>query len=84
MGLANFMRTQIFSAIAALRLGTDIFTERENVRVDFLSGHGGLFKVKDVGQRLMAADLNIPIAVTETASEGGAWGVSRYYRRTRF
>ncbi len=54
----------------------DILTEKENVRVDTLLGHGGLFKTKEVGQRIMAAALNVPVAVNEAASEGGAWGIA--------
>jgi sugar (pentulose or hexulose) kinase len=44
--------------------------------VDRLTGHGGLFKVPGVGQRILAAALNSPISVMETAGEGGAWGIA--------
>jgi len=71
--LANFMRAQLFSALAALRIGMDILFSRERVSLDQLVGHGGLFKTKDVGQRLMAGAL---VAVTETAGEGGPWGMA--------
>ena len=74
--LANFMRTLLFSAMATLKLGMDILTEKENVALDSLLGHGGLFKTKDVGQRLMAGALNTPISVMESAGEGGAWGIA--------
>ena len=39
-------------------------------------GHGGLFKTPVVGQKLMAGALNTPVAVMETAGEGGAWGIA--------
>ncbi|MDR0684003.1 MAG: hypothetical protein LBF83_02605 [Spirochaetaceae bacterium] len=39
-------------------------------------GHGGLFKTKGVGQRLLAAALDAPVAVMESAGEGGAWGIA--------
>jgi sugar (pentulose or hexulose) kinase len=39
-------------------------------------GHGGLFKTKGVGQRLMAAAMGVPVSVMETAGEGGAWGIA--------
>lgn len=46
------------------------------MRVDKITGHGGLFKTKGVGQRILAAALNSPISVMETAGEGGAWGMA--------
>jgi sugar (pentulose or hexulose) kinase len=74
--LANFMRTHLCSTVAAMKLGLDILTGREGVRLDCLTGHGGLFKTPTVGQKLMASALNTPIAVMETAGEGGAWGIA--------
>ncbi|GHS87945.1 ATPase [Synergistales bacterium] len=74
--LANFMRTLLFSTVATLKIGMDILTEQEDVRLDQLLGHGGLFKTKIVGQTLMAAALNVPVTVMESAGEGGAWGIA--------
>jgi len=74
--LANFMRTLLFSTMASLKLGMNILTEKEKVKLDCLLGHGGLFKTKGVGQRLMAGALNVPVAVMESAGEGGAWGIA--------
>ena len=74
--LANFMRTILFSTMGTLKLGMDILTEKEQVRLDSLLGHGGLFKTREVGQRLMAGALNTPVSVMESAGEGGAWGVA--------
>jgi sugar (pentulose or hexulose) kinase len=74
--LANFMRTLLFSTMGTLKLGMDILTGQEQVRLDNLLGHGGLFKTKGVGQRLLAAALNVPVAVMESAGEGGAWGIA--------
>ena len=73
--LANFMRTHLFSALGALKVGLDIL-EKEKVQVDEILGHGGFFKTKGVGQRLMAAAMNTDISVMETAGEGGAWGIA--------
>lgn len=73
--LANFFRTHIYSAIATLKIGMEIL-ENENVAIDCLTGHGGLFKTEIVGQKLMAGALNTPISVMETAGEGGAWGIA--------
>lgn len=73
--LANFMRVHLFSALGALKIGMDILFEQEQVRLDQLLGHGGFFKTREVGQRIMAAAMNVPVAVMETAGEGGAWGI---------
>jgi sugar (pentulose or hexulose) kinase len=74
--LANFMRSHLYSSMTALKLGTDIITEREGVKLDLLTGHGGLFKTEKTVQTLMAGALGVPVAVMETAGEGGAWGMA--------
>jgi len=71
--LANFMRTHLFTSMGALKIGMDILKE-ENVSIDSVVGHGGLFKTEEVGQRFMAAAMGAPVTVMETAGEGGAWG----------
>jgi sugar (pentulose or hexulose) kinase len=73
--LSNFMRVHLFSALGALKIGLEIF-ERENVKIDQILGHGGFFKTELVGQKIMAAAMNVPISVMETAGEGGAWGIA--------
>jgi sugar (pentulose or hexulose) kinase len=74
--LANFMRTHLFSSLGALRIGCDILFIQEQVKIDQILGHGGFFKTKGVGQKIMAAALNVPVSVMETAGEGGAWGIA--------
>ena len=74
--LANFMRSHLYSAVATLKIGMDILLKEEHVAVDSLMGHGGFFKTPMVGQRVMAAGMNAPITVMDTASEGGAWGMA--------
>ena len=74
--LANFIRTHLFSSLGALKIGMDILFEQEKVKLDQLLGHGGFFKTEDVGQRMMAAAMNVPVSVMETAGEGGAWGIA--------
>ena len=74
--LANFMRTQLYAAIGVLKIGNDILFKDEKVNVDRITGHGGYFTTKGVGQRFLAAALNSPISVMETAGEGGAWGIA--------
>lgn len=74
--LANFMRTHLFTAFGALKIGMDILTENENVAIDSILAHGGLFKTPVVGQKILAGALNVPISVMSTAGEGGAWGMA--------
>jgi len=73
--LANFMRTHLFTSLGAMRIGLDILFKQEDVKVDEILGHGGLFKTEGVGQRIMAAATNTPVTVMDTAGEGGAWGI---------
>ena len=74
--LANFMRAHLYGAIGVLKIGNDILFKDEMIRVDRITGHGGYFKTAGVGQRMLAAALNSPISVMETAGEGGAWGIA--------
>ena len=74
--LANFMRAHLYGAIGVLKLGNDILLKEEKVQVDRITGHGGYFTTPIVGQRMLAAALNSPISVMETAGEGGAWGIA--------
>lgn len=73
---ANFMRLQLYSAVASLKYGLDILFREENVTIEKMYGHGGFFKTPEVGQRIMAAVMNAPVTVMETAGEGGAWGIA--------
>ncbi|RYZ05370.1 MAG: ATPase [Myxococcales bacterium] len=74
--LPNFMRALLYSSLCAMRSGLDVLTEKEKVVIDEIRGHGGFFKGGDVGQRLMAAALKVPVSVPATAGEGGAWGMA--------
>ena len=76
MSLANFMRTHLLATLATLREGMDLLVERENVALDTMYAHGGLFKTEGVGQRLLAAAIRTPVSVGEIAGEGGAWGMA--------
>lgn len=74
--LPNFMRTHLYAALGALKIGMDILVKSEQVKIDKIFAHGGLFKTPGVGQRMMAAAMNAPVSVMETAGEGGAWGIA--------
>ncbi len=73
--LANFFRAQLYSTMSTLKIGMDILAE-ENVAIDSLTGHGGLFKTPVVGQKYMAAACNASVTCMETAGEGGPYGMA--------
>lgn len=73
--LANFLRAQLYSTMATLKIGMDLLA-REHVAIDSLTGHGGLFKTPGVGQKYMAAACNAPVTVMESAGEGGPYGMA--------
>lgn len=73
--LANFLRSSLYSTMATLKIGMDIL-EEENVAIDSLTGHGGLFKTPIVGQKYMAAACNAPVTCMVTAGEGGPYGMA--------
>ena len=73
--LANFMRSQIYGTMATMCIGMELL-HKENVAIDSLTGHGGLFKTPGVGQRYMAAACKAPVTCMETAGEGGPYGMA--------
>lgn len=76
LDLAGFMRTQLFASLATLRIGMDVLLSAEEVPLDAMFAHGGLFSTRGVAQNFLAAALDTPVSVGDTASEGGAWGVA--------
>lgn len=74
--LANLMRSHLYSTMATLKIGMDVLLKEEEVKIDKILGHGGLFKTKGVAQNFLAAAVNAPVSVMETAGEGGAWGMA--------
>lgn len=74
--LANFVKVTLYTAFGALKMGLDILLKEEDVKIDSIFGHGGLFTTKGVCQKILAAAMNAPVSVMDTASEGGAWGMA--------
>lgn len=74
--LANFMRAHLYTSLGAVKMGLDILFDDEKVKVERITGHGGFFKTKGVGQRYLAAAVGAPVTVMDTAGEGGAWGIA--------
>lgn len=77
--LANVMRAQLYGVFGTLALGMRVLTDAEHgegVVIDRMLAHGGVFRTAGVAQRFLAGALGAPVAVGETASEGGAWGIA--------
>lgn len=62
--------------MATIRIGQDILTEEENIFIKEMSAHGGVFKTKEIMQKIVAASLNTNISIYDSASEGGSWGIA--------
>ena len=70
------MRTQLYSSLCSMKVGLNILFKDEEVKLDYINGHGGFFKTLGVGQKIMASAFNAPCAILSTAGEGGAWGIA--------
>ena len=73
--LANFMRLHLSSAFGAMRMGMEIL-KKENIKIDKLVGHGGIFKTPVASQSILASAMEVPITVMDTAGDGGPWGIA--------
>lgn len=73
--LANFMRAEVYAMFATLSLGMKVL-HGEEVALDSMFAHGGIFKTEGVAQRFLAAAVEAPVSVSQTASEGGSWGIA--------
>lgn len=73
--LGNAMRAQLYGVFGTLALGMRVLDD-EQVRLDRMQAHGGIFRTAGVAQRFLAGVLRAPVAVGATASEGGAWGIA--------
>ena len=73
--LANFVRAQLYGVFGTLSIGMRVLAD-EGVQLERMYAHGGMFRTAGVAQGFLAAALNAPVSVAETASEGGAWGMA--------
>ena len=76
LSVANLMRSLIYSCMSTLKIGMDILIGQEKIALDKIYAHGGLFKSPVTGQRFLASALGVPVALMESAGEGGAWGIA--------
>ncbi|WP_341856875.1 FGGY-family carbohydrate kinase [Brachybacterium sp. GPGPB12] len=70
------MRAQLYGAFGALAVGMDALLKDEGVRLDVMYAHGGIFRTRGVAQQVLADALGVPVALGESAGEGGAWGMA--------
>ena len=75
LDLAGFARAQVYGVFGTLALGMRVLAD-QGVEIDAMFAHGGLFRTAGVAQRLLAAAIDVPVAVGRTAGEGGAWGIA--------
>ncbi|QDZ16979.1 ATPase [Humibacter ginsenosidimutans] len=75
LSLGNLMRAQLYGVFGTLSLGMRALVD-EKVELERMHAHGGVFRTAGVAQRFLAAALDAPIAVADTAAEGGAWGIA--------
>ncbi|MFZ9101631.1 MAG: xylulokinase [Pontimonas sp.] len=73
--LSNAIRAQLYGVFGTLSIGMAVL-DTEGVELDRMSAHGGMFRTAGVAQRFLAAAINAPVSVAESASEGGAWGIA--------
>ena len=72
----NLMRSLVYSTMATLKIGMDILTGQEKVKLDQIYAHGGLFKTPVPSQNILAAALGVDVTLMRSAGEGGAWGIA--------
>lgn len=74
--LANFIKAQLYSAFAPLKIGMDILTKKEHIHTDAMIAQGGIFRTPKIAQQVLADALDIPIILMANAGEGGPWGMA--------
>lgn len=74
--LANFMKMNILSSLATLKIGLDVLTKVEKIKIDKIYGHGGLFKTPRVAQEILSAAISSPVSLLTSAGEGGSYGMA--------
>ena len=73
--LANAIRAQLYGVFGTLSIGMRVLDD-EGVELDRMSAHGGMFRTAGVAGRFLAAAINAPVSIAQSASEGGAWGIA--------
>lgn len=73
--LANLMRSQLYSTFATLRIGMDLLRQ-ENVHIESIMAHGGVFKTPGVGQAYLAAAMGVAVTCMDMAGDGGPYGMA--------
>src|SRR5699024_12478341 len=74
--LANFIKANLYSAFAVMKIGMDTLLEKENIEISETVAIGGIFKTPVIAQSVLAAVMKSSVTVMNTTSEGGAWGMA--------
>ena len=74
--LENFLRSQLYGTFGTLAVGMEALLKDEGVQLDVMYAHGGIFRTRGIAQQVLADALDTPVAVGESAGEGGAWGMA--------
>lgn len=74
--IENLMRSLVYSCMATLKIGMDILTKQEHIKLTQIYAHGGLFKSPIASQRFLSAALGVDVTLMQSAGEGGAWGIA--------
>jgi sugar (pentulose or hexulose) kinase len=73
--LANMMIAQLYGVFGTLSIGMEVLRD-EQVTLNKMSAHGGIFRTSGVAQDVLAAAIDAPVTISSSASEGGAWGMA--------
>lgn len=74
--LANFMKSIVLSSLATLKIGLDILIHEENIEINNINAHGGMFRTPNVSQRVLSAAIKAPVCLLTNAGEGGSFGIA--------
>ena len=73
--LENLCRAFLYAAIVSLKAGMDVLGN-EDIKINRLVGHGGLFRNGDAASGFLASALRSQVCVMKTAEVGGPYGMA--------
>lgn len=74
--IPNLIKSILISAFIPLKRGHDVLNDNENIKIDKILAHGGLFRTELIAQEIVSEVLDFPVSTFNTASEGGARGMA--------
>lgn len=76
LDLANFFKANLCAVFAPLIPGMRMLREGEGIRPGKIYAHGGLFKIPEIAQQILADAFEAPVSVLSSAGESGAYGMA--------